>query len=526
MTEPEIALLYENLREISNFVEKLKLAHESIKKSNKFDFNFFEGVTSNKFHHEKYHSNFLCYLLNPKSSHNCGSYFLKKFIANIDSTEIDFFKNLAESELENAVAKTESIITNGRRIDITIEYRKDWIIFIENKVWHSEGDEQLNDYFNFSLNYKNQLPLFLTPTKRKSESINNENEAKIISLGYDCFIKTWLHDCIAGLIRFPHITSVLNQYIDILNKLFNLLEDKEMEEILKSFDSHRKELCYFLSQKDSINSALVEFIPKEREIFITEFRKILFDKIETEIKGLRILKEFEGDTIHLRYNEFEFSMRVGGSDNGSDGGFGAWWGVYNSEGAINCNLELGNFETIDIDGIQDYTDYDKGIIKIIELNGNHEKRSIEILKSVEIIISKLKNNVLNFLLRRAFFDKIRINFSEKIKTISDLKVINPFTENSIKINYKSDNYNFDICENNPDNRDGGKGSWIRVYKNDKSFNCGFEKDYWEGIKINKQNDFYYPTNFFELLNSKNENELAEEVANSIFQRFNEKVLNL
>lgn len=113
-------------------------------------------------HHEKYRSNFIWYLLDPKESHDCDGFFLKRFIDQIKKRTADNpeYKGLfsalntlenEESEILNASVTGEKIIKNNRRIDILIESqnRRDWTIFIENKFESQEGENQMKDYFDY-----------------------------------------------------------------------------------------------------------------------------------------------------------------------------------------------------------------------------------------------------------------------------------------------------------------------------------------------------------------------------------------
>ena len=70
----------------SNKIKEVKDAGYNFRKGSKQNFNFFSAiVTSNdeKEHLEKYHSNFIGYLLNPKASHDCESLFLKSFFDSL-----------------------------------------------------------------------------------------------------------------------------------------------------------------------------------------------------------------------------------------------------------------------------------------------------------------------------------------------------------------------------------------------------------------------------------------------------------
>lgn len=78
---------------------------------------------------EEWHSNFVCWLLDPSSNHNLGNFPLKMFFELINenpNNEID------EIDFDQTIFKTEVSIENGR-IDILGESEK-FILIIENKL--------------------------------------------------------------------------------------------------------------------------------------------------------------------------------------------------------------------------------------------------------------------------------------------------------------------------------------------------------------------------------------------------------
>ena len=71
----------EQILKATKEIERIKKAIYKRKKDSKENFNFFHAlVTDEKVHLEKYHTNFIAYLLNPKQSHDCDTLFLENFL--------------------------------------------------------------------------------------------------------------------------------------------------------------------------------------------------------------------------------------------------------------------------------------------------------------------------------------------------------------------------------------------------------------------------------------------------------------
>ena len=80
---------------------------------------------------EEWHSNFVCWLLDPSSNHNLGNFPLKMFFELINKNLNDEI-NIDEIDFDQTIFKTEVSIENGR-IDILGESEK-FILIIENKL--------------------------------------------------------------------------------------------------------------------------------------------------------------------------------------------------------------------------------------------------------------------------------------------------------------------------------------------------------------------------------------------------------
>jgi hypothetical protein len=198
----------------------------------KEDFNFFSAITSGKYtkHHiEKYHSNLIAYLLDPCATHGFGRFFLNKFCSEVLEGKCSIsFDRLPKVERERPAL--------GRSIDISIEIPKKFILFIENKIWSGEGVDQMKDYFSFAKqNFKGGIGIYLTLNDTEPISIQQRevpDNFKLVSVPYRKIVN-WVDKCCSSkeVSGYSHVTSALQQYVDIVNQLLN-----QRTEIMNKFD--------------------------------------------------------------------------------------------------------------------------------------------------------------------------------------------------------------------------------------------------------------------------------------------------
>ncbi len=393
MEENEVKEL---MKETLNFVSEIKTVrakYNDIRKGSKQNFNLFEALVRDKTHHEKYHSNFIGYLLNPKATHDCGTLFLIKFLEHVNrehKINLTIFKDI---ELEKCCIILEDTNTKGR-IDITIE-SKDWYIFIENKVRSGEGHNQIKDYFEHAKHnfQKSILGIYLTLDGSSPPSISND---KIINLSYKKDIIEWLESCYMGVIRYPHITQAITQYIDIIKSenILNIMEDKEMKEIIEYLEKYPEKAIKIIEHQDDLEKSLVEFIKEKRNLFLNELR----NKIEgLKVEGITI-ERFDSERAKCRYNNFDFFIRIDQAyPEKDDGGKGLWWGLYNDDSGytpFKCNIgDYKHWDGIRINGINDFL-YDKNGSALILESFQNEKLKQDILQQISSgIIDKILTNI-------------------------------------------------------------------------------------------------------------------------------------
>lgn len=137
----------------------------AIKLLMKFDSINILGVNSS----ENHHSNFLAWLLSPKSLHGLNDKFLKIFLECVFSlnqcdsdTKAILDKDLKDLRIIREWRKKDST----KRIDIVgVSDEHEWLFYIENKLYHEQGKDQLKEYLdliNETYQDYEKIPIFLT----------------------------------------------------------------------------------------------------------------------------------------------------------------------------------------------------------------------------------------------------------------------------------------------------------------------------------------------------------------------------
>jgi hypothetical protein len=362
-------------------VEKILGANHNFRKGSKQNFNFFYGLVRDT-HLEKYHSNFIRYLLDPNESHDFGTFFLKKFIKRIKlnrTIDLSYFQ-IHLLDIENALVERERPIAKGR-IDILIQPKnnnKEWVIYIENKFWSIEGDNQMRDYYDcFTKTHSKSLGIYLTPDGELPPSIKDYQDAekKIICLSYKKDIIPWLENCLADqeLVRYSHITNCLMQYIDATKQTLNIMDNKEMNEIKEFLKGESQQnLSAIIRYQKHLEQAVEEIIKSKRDKFLESLKKAT----QAELKSKNIQCDIESKHLNCKYNNLEFLLKIDQAfPKIEDQGRGLWWGIYGPNKNIKCGLEYGHWQSVILKDIQDHKDDTEGSIKILEEENNELAQS-------------------------------------------------------------------------------------------------------------------------------------------------------
>ncbi len=207
------------LKELTSKIDEIKADERQNRKKNRARFNVFNCLT--RHHLEELHSNFLCYLLNPKESHDCNDMFLSEFYSglhqgNASGSSPELLEN---HRFDCAWVEREhycGVIEGSRTfIDIYIE-TPTLIIAIENKINAGEQTDQIMRYAKYCKRSKKKyLVLYLTKTGEKSNTAKSELYQAI---SYENDINKWLDSCMELVAAYPMAYTGLRYYSDLLNE--------------------------------------------------------------------------------------------------------------------------------------------------------------------------------------------------------------------------------------------------------------------------------------------------------------------
>lgn len=234
--------------DIEKYKNDLKELLENHKRQNsqKEQFNVF--TTLRKESDEVYlHSRFISSILDPEGNHGLEDKPLKYFLEIIDSKFKSTKKTIVIPNSKDWTERKEIDIFIG---NLELEDEKCAII-IENKIYATDGDKQLETYFEkvtkkFGYKPSNIEVYYLTLDGHKPSqgSIGNINVEDIHCIKYIAEIKTWLLDKVyktSGASNF--LKSAIEQYIALVTKLTCDVEyNKEMTEFVSKNWEDTKEI--------------------------------------------------------------------------------------------------------------------------------------------------------------------------------------------------------------------------------------------------------------------------------------------
>lgn len=295
---------------------------------------------------EEWHSNFICWLLNPIENHRLGQYPLERFIELIERVAGNLTIN--KFDISNTILKTEVSFTCGR-IDILAE-NSSLVMIVENKIKASEtitsGCPQTvsyYDYFENNREYKNKQRCYVL-LKPQDSKFKMEN---------DNFINITYQDLFEDILRPSYLKSkeigledtfkTLEQYIlDISNPNSNFLMAVTQEELASLIFSKHEELFseikkylenkearqykeiykYFSENKRYINGVIMKSLKKD----------LLLEKAERMPAGDTLIKDFVNRNIIIP-DQTEMVYRYGGA---------TCITVINSNGKFNAGIYRDN----------------------------------------------------------------------------------------------------------------------------------------------------------------------------------------
>lgn len=206
------------------------------------EFNIFE--TLKIVNSEIRHSNVLAWLFNPDGNHGLGNYFLHQFLKFLISSNKQFItENIDIFDFELFKYSDVEVRREWNRIDLLIlikEYSKQIAVVIENKIFTTEGYNQLKGYRDIvEREFKDfiKIYIYLTPELIETDNLSDTNwvniDYKSISRIIDYLIK-YRKDSIN-----ENVLSFINQYNIILKRY--IVGNSEIERICKQIYKKNKE---------------------------------------------------------------------------------------------------------------------------------------------------------------------------------------------------------------------------------------------------------------------------------------------
>jgi hypothetical protein len=255
-----------------SIVNLLASLYSNVELTDKRDFNIFE-ILNLENDEVRLHSRILKYFIEKD---------IEGFIQSIP-TEYWPFNNKPEGNsfldvLIEVPAYSEHEILGDGRIDLLIRFNH-FSIIIENKIYASDQNHQLIKYFKYGQTTGHDfLLIYLTPSgtmpQRQSFEImdtvtdsgihNLSVEKSFQLLSYKKNILSWLSRYQKNVKEFSveHIT--LSQYIEVLNKICGIMDDKQKERIigLMSNEAISSKLFYLKHDINTIESKIHDFWKK------------------------------------------------------------------------------------------------------------------------------------------------------------------------------------------------------------------------------------------------------------------------
>lgn len=240
--------------------------------------------------HEIRHSNVMAWLLEPYESHGLGKIFLQQFLFHLsDDTYEEFNKSQESLALEiasdfalssewNVSVKREVYLKRKERIDIeiicenNIEKGKKFVILIENKIYSTQGKNQLENYRKhyqerIKKEKQNLKILYVYLTLDENDIPDDTN--------YFHFTYTTIHEILENILK-TQIFSKQNEDAEQFIKFYkNILEEKlnmntRKEELAEEiYKKYYREIDFIMAHA-SFDSSDIALAGDE---FIEEFNK-------------------------------------------------------------------------------------------------------------------------------------------------------------------------------------------------------------------------------------------------------------
>lgn len=216
------------------------------------------------------HSRFIAELLNPEGKHGHGDEFLKLFLRLIDDVESEQIEDL-DSGASVRIERPFQIENAAGRIDILIR-TPSLIVVIENKVYASDQDRQLDRYFRFAKEEAENSPelkpvvCYLTlwgdaPDKSTWSEASESSALRVLSYGD---IRDWLDKCLGRAALEPALRETISQYQHLIDKLRGeTMANDEKNEVVTAIrrneESVRAAKAIHRAWRDALAEGILEY---------------------------------------------------------------------------------------------------------------------------------------------------------------------------------------------------------------------------------------------------------------------------
>ncbi len=257
--------------EIKNMLDDLENDNDFIELRKLYETPNCFTIMGNK-RREEWHSNFVCWLLDPNENHGLGKFPLVKFLDLVESKCEEL--NIDKTDVENMEFETESSTYNKGRMDI-LGTSTSLILVIENKIKAGEtfknGKPQSDVYFDYcEKEYKNRQRVYVLLKASSDTSVENKN---FIHVTYqdllDEVIKPAYEKC--EELKLEDTKSVLKQYaLDISNPLsFFMMASTNKDLSEKIYKKHEKIISKIRKTMDDVDrdkeSVICKFFKKYKK---------------------------------------------------------------------------------------------------------------------------------------------------------------------------------------------------------------------------------------------------------------------
>ncbi|OLQ74867.1 hypothetical protein BIT28_12970 [Photobacterium proteolyticum] len=293
----------------NQFFKYVQLLHE--KYTRKPEYNLF-CVLRSESDEVRLHSRFLSDLLNPKGSHNHHNAFLKLFLKHFkENFQLDLTQ---EVTVDNEYKNIDILIRNGKTA-----------IVIENKIYASDQEKQLSNYYRKMKDegYENIKLIYLTrtgyePSDQSTDELPDKVKEKALTLAsYEHDIYEWISKCTEVAARDAPLREACIQYLDIISKITNKIENQDHMEELKTLLLADSNLARFPDLFSAYNEVLVDLQfdiwNKIAEGIRQEFGELHHDSITEQESPKELVRNYVENRRNSKY--YNVNVKLNGYEN-------------------------------------------------------------------------------------------------------------------------------------------------------------------------------------------------------------------